>query len=636
MACVWLQLYYEGDEKPIGRAFKIRPLPEDVNDLAEEVHAKFDLALTHCSAGQLFVYAPGTAVPLAEGTEALDPGDPVRTGTTSKTPLIVIAPPQDDDSRKRKPKKPKKQFTSPASRESESRNALHMLSNYLSNTELPVFVNGVEQSLQLDRLHETLLRNPDTAAEDAVCNSLSVTNELDSAETESLDFLRLQNESENIFQAGHFQEEFFQKEVFRALDRSAATVEGPFFMEQQRAKCRVSDEYYVTCIKTGKPDGTSLVAPMDIEIKSDVIDHLTLAVVCIDVLIQACKRAVVRHQLYAYLRYSVAFAVSNRTAWCVVAHRTVDADGVGEDVSVNLWRIPHSSVARIWMAMTRRVESNPQHCLSNDGPSIIAVLKAADINPWACRVKRINKSGSPVYAVTQMGKFQWGRKINEDGIAMNKIGDFAMKLVENQQLFENEDVALSAIGEVAQKRSTQFYGLGSKEFKKKKDDSKEESEEDMLTVYNKEDWNVLVKGKRTRNGDSTGWWEFKELSDASGPHYGAIVMMVGQPIENAACLDELARGVSASLELAHEAGYLHCDIRKSNLLRFNIGCRLVDFGLSCKTTGAGFYNLGAGAQKDSVGHRIAECVDQGVQFEWTVADDYQMLLHMIAKLAEKA
>lgn len=157
------------------------------------------------------------------------------------------------------------------------------------------------------------------------------------------------------------------------------TDDGPFFMEQTRAKCQVSDEYYVTCIKTGKPDGTSLVAPMDIEIKSDVLEHFNLAVVCIDVLIQACKRAVTRHQLYGYLRYSVAFAVSNRTAWCVVAHRTVDATGDGEDTSVNLWRIPHSSVARIWMAMTRRVQRNPQHFLTNDGPSIVAVLKAADM-----------------------------------------------------------------------------------------------------------------------------------------------------------------------------------------------------------------------------------------------------------------
>lgn len=60
---------------------------------------------------------------------------------------------------------------------------------------------------------------------------------------------------------------------------------------------------------------------------------------------------------------------------------------------------------------------------------------------------------------------------------------------------------------MARKRLIQFHGLGSKEFKKIKDDSKDEGKVGTLTVYNEEDWNVMVMGKRTRNGDSTEWWK---------------------------------------------------------------------------------------------------------------------------------
>jgi hypothetical protein len=91
-ASVWVQLYYEGGAETIGQAKEIRPIPKNVDALKVAVHAKFPRALTHCDDGTLKVYAAGTAVPILEGTESLNPGGPVPTDTTSDSPLVVTAP----------------------------------------------------------------------------------------------------------------------------------------------------------------------------------------------------------------------------------------------------------------------------------------------------------------------------------------------------------------------------------------------------------------------------------------------------------------------------------------------------------------------------------------------------------------
>jgi hypothetical protein len=92
MSSVWVQLYYKGEEKPVGEAdpIEIDPIPKNVHALKMKVKDNYSNKLKHTDAGELKVYASGTTVP--ECTESLDPGDQVPAGTTSRTPLIVIAP----------------------------------------------------------------------------------------------------------------------------------------------------------------------------------------------------------------------------------------------------------------------------------------------------------------------------------------------------------------------------------------------------------------------------------------------------------------------------------------------------------------------------------------------------------------
>ena len=86
----WLQVYI-GTTKS-GGSVKISPIPDDVYDLTEAVKVEVEPELNHCDAANLEVFAVGTSVPIPDGTEPLDPWDPIPTFTTSKKPLIVVAP----------------------------------------------------------------------------------------------------------------------------------------------------------------------------------------------------------------------------------------------------------------------------------------------------------------------------------------------------------------------------------------------------------------------------------------------------------------------------------------------------------------------------------------------------------------
>ena len=88
MTSVYVKVYIgENDGNP--SFLKIKPIPDDIFDLRDEIKEKEQLELP---ASRLKVYAAGTSYPIVEGQDILDPGDAVPTDTTSKNPLIVVAP----------------------------------------------------------------------------------------------------------------------------------------------------------------------------------------------------------------------------------------------------------------------------------------------------------------------------------------------------------------------------------------------------------------------------------------------------------------------------------------------------------------------------------------------------------------
>ena len=86
---VWFQLYYKEENEPTGQPVEIEPIPRNINALKAVVLPKLDPT----ELAEVFVYPPDTERPFSQD-KAIDPGDDVPTGTTSKNPLIVVAPPQ--------------------------------------------------------------------------------------------------------------------------------------------------------------------------------------------------------------------------------------------------------------------------------------------------------------------------------------------------------------------------------------------------------------------------------------------------------------------------------------------------------------------------------------------------------------
>jgi hypothetical protein len=86
---VWVKLYYV-DGTQTGAAFKIKPVPDEVDGLKDAVKKKCADDLNGVTPANLNVYAVGD-YPETADERLLDPGDPVPTGTSSKNALIVVA-----------------------------------------------------------------------------------------------------------------------------------------------------------------------------------------------------------------------------------------------------------------------------------------------------------------------------------------------------------------------------------------------------------------------------------------------------------------------------------------------------------------------------------------------------------------
>ena len=88
MPSIWIQVRDTNGEN-VGNVVKIKSELDDVNDLCKAIKVELEL---NCKHNMLSVYPAGTAFENCNTTNALDRGDEPPEGTTSKAPLVVIAP----------------------------------------------------------------------------------------------------------------------------------------------------------------------------------------------------------------------------------------------------------------------------------------------------------------------------------------------------------------------------------------------------------------------------------------------------------------------------------------------------------------------------------------------------------------
>ena len=99
MSSVWVQLYYEGKEQPVGNAdpIEIDPIPKNLYGLKGKVKDKQPNKLKFVDANDLGIYPAGTVVPISNATKALFSYDNIPTTSTGPSPLIVVVPKPKDE-----------------------------------------------------------------------------------------------------------------------------------------------------------------------------------------------------------------------------------------------------------------------------------------------------------------------------------------------------------------------------------------------------------------------------------------------------------------------------------------------------------------------------------------------------------
>ena len=92
MSSVWVQLYYEGKEQPVGNAdpTEIDPIPKNIGRLKKKIKDEHPNKLKSVDAPDLGIYPAGTVFPVSNATKALTSWANVPTSTTGPRPLIVV------------------------------------------------------------------------------------------------------------------------------------------------------------------------------------------------------------------------------------------------------------------------------------------------------------------------------------------------------------------------------------------------------------------------------------------------------------------------------------------------------------------------------------------------------------------
>jgi len=462
----------------------------------------------------------------------------------------------------------------------------------------------------------------------------------------AIDFSQLATLSETTFQQGPLKTDFFSIPWAQARDLSTTntTILGPFFKPPQ-----MIGEASVSHL-SGKPDGTSLAAPMDLEIKSDgksgqLVEGDWL------VLDQAVERVVTRLNMAGFLSWALAFAVTGRSAWCVLGERRFES--CQEIRQVNLCRVQHNSVSALWGAVTRRAAREPNFFLTEDGPFLLRSLYSADLEPWACRIKWLASSMSNVYGITLPQQFSLGAK---SCLGVNCLPDavtFVVKVVRgaHADLFAPEVIALQKMADSFPKFT--FYALG---YFPQNPEVKKPGPPFLLVLFYHAScicpavvrppstiffghsgvhWFGQAPPRPSQFSASAtitpfaAWWNVLCENEEGG----VIFMRRGHPCSSVD-LPGICEGVCRSLRLAHSVGIMHCDLRLSNVLQFGTDdFQLVDFGLSCTNTGDenSYEVMMGGSQAVGVGPRLRQLMDtrKSGLVQWTFADDYEMLLRML-------
>ena len=351
------------------------------------------------------------------------------------------------------------------------------------------------------------------------------------------------------------------------------------------------------------------------EVKNESIDNITshdFAVVK-----QAVQRVTTAASVAAYLKKSVAFAATGRSAWLVVYQRCF----LPHSQRVNILRISHAHVFSLWHELVRVSNECLNWWLTEDGPHILYALHSLGASPEWTGVQLGGESSSRVYKVLLPQLYDYGTD-NKKTPGVNPASPaFCFKVVVCDDKYAVESEALAA---VKNQYGPQHYTLGNLLVPSEQCEYKHWQKWNMPNAFPDSSF-VIASSEVTRN---------RTIKFYGG---GVIFMRVGESV--AVLSKDWVDGVNLCLQCTHAAGYVHCDIRSANVLKFGDSIQLIDYD-HCRKLAVDepcpppiSWN---GGQWRGVGTRLARLLadkSEDMVLCWSPADDYEMAMVSMLSLS---
>eukprot|EP00597_Dinobryon_sp_UTEXLB2267_P002739 CAMPEP_0170072194 /NCGR_PEP_ID=MMETSP0019_2-20121128/9897_1 /TAXON_ID=98059 /ORGANISM="Dinobryon sp., Strain UTEXLB2267" /LENGTH=556 /DNA_ID=CAMNT_0010281051 /DNA_START=143 /DNA_END=1813 /DNA_ORIENTATION=- len=365
------------------------------------------------------------------------------------------------------------------------------------------------------------------------------------------------------------------------------------------------------------------------------------SVLSMEVITLALSRLFVLRSVYAQLSKAIVFAVGTRSAWIVIFERQLEDDERGE--YIHMYRIRRKSVSPLWSAISLQMKMNSKWFLTEDAEILNEAIMHLGVHPIGTVSQLVECSGHRVYGVSFPRIYSSYAYWSTSALGCTaNVASFAIKIFHREVKFRREAQYLERVKEQYHKLYEEddicFYMLATGEVDTSKpskviEEVSHKQINDYTAQYIFSKIGTVVKNLKLRSKVyfPEKCWDclMHSRSDNFG---GYILMRYGHKVH----IDEsnkaaIADSVMKSLEAAHAVGIVHCDIRPSNILRFEDEAdrnkyQLIDFGHAVDTNDE--VKFRDRIQYECRGRRFRRNFI-GDKVSWGTEDDYQMLVRML-------
>lgn len=383
--------------------------------------------------------------------------------------------------------------------------------------------------------------------------------------------------------------------------------------------------------------------------------RLEMIVKTTEVMVQCLERLYCLRSVAAQLAYAIEYGSTASHAFMLVFKRVYKDGRLSE--CIKIYPILHSDVLVHWASINKLTVDRPHWFLTPDGLALNQTLLQMGLHPATCITqvaKQSIRGKNKVYFVSLAvaAKYQSaGDKLKPCLAATKRSYDFCLKMTKDKGY---EATVLQCLAPAYNKKylDRQFYALGTVRAVVSEgggeDESKSESRGESATseegtliescagvsaslkeeLNNARDFPDL--GLQQALACPTVWNYYGHSLTLAPPDISteavAIVMRVGDSRERFKTLGEWewwANGVVATLIVLHAMGYVHADVRFSNVMWFNDHWQLTDYDLAVGTGST--VTLQAGGRFNDRGSLLQDC-SVGDEVEWRIDHDYDMTM----------